>query len=116
MNRQNRDDEGRVPGRIRSKAELVSNLVSGDHVSRWKSLRRRWAQHALIFIAVGLGLDLYSGGGAGAGVLYSNGDVELRWDNTLKYGAAFRLKDRNADLLADPNADDGDRNFSPGIV
>src|SRR6266850_7041347 len=109
MNRQNRDDEGRVPGRIRSKAELV-------HVSRRTSLRRRRAQYALIFIAVYLGHCLNSSGGASAGVLYSNGDVELRWDNTLKYGTAFRLKDRNPDLLADPNADDGDRDFSPGIV
>jgi hypothetical protein len=83
---------------------------------RPKSVARPWAQHALIFFALTLGLDLYAGGGAFAVDLYSKGDVELRWDNTVTYGAAFRLGDRNPKLLADPNADDGDRNFGPGII
>jgi len=47
-----------------------------------KTHLRQWTQQALIFIAAYLGLDLYSGGGASAIGLYSNGDVELRWDNT----------------------------------
>jgi hypothetical protein len=83
---------------------------------RPKSVARPWAQHALIFFALTLGLDLYAGGGAFAVDLYSKGDVELRWDNTVTYGAAFRLGDRNPKLLADPNADDGDRNFAAGII
>jgi hypothetical protein len=47
------------------------------------------------------------------------GDVDgwdVRWDNTLRYTAAFRLSGQNGALIADPNADDGDRNFSPGLV
>lgn len=40
----------------------------------------------------------------------------LRWDNTIRYTAAFRLAGRDAALIADPNEDDGDRNFSPGLV
>lgn len=110
MNCQNTDDERCMLG------WLVSNLGSGKHVTRPKPICRRWAQQALIFIAVYLGLDLYSGGGASAVDLYSNGDVELRWDNTVKYGTAFRLGSRDPKLLADPNADDGDRNFAPGII
>ena len=51
-----------------------------------------------------------------AGELYSSGDTELRWDNTIKYSTAVRLDNRNPDLLANANADDGDRNFSPGGV
>src|SRR3979490_1681929 len=83
---------------------------------RPKSTARRCAQHALTFIALYLGLDLYEGGGASAVDLYSKGDVELRWDNTVKYSTAFRLGDRNPKLLADLNADDGDRKFAPGII
>jgi len=42
--------------------------------------------------------------------------VKLRWDNTLKYSDAFRLKDQSRRLIADPNSDDGDRNFDKGII
>jgi hypothetical protein len=48
-------------------------------------------------------------------------DVKLRWDNTLKYSAAFRLLNRSDTLTttATPpgaNVDDGDRNFDPGLI
>lgn len=43
-------------------------------------------------------------------------DLSLTWDTTVKYSNAFRLKDRSAVLVADPSLDDGDRNFSKGLV
>lgn len=45
-----------------------------------------------------------------------NPDFSLRWDNTLRYGAAFRLKDQNPALLRNANADDGNRNFNKGLI
>jgi Protein of unknown function (DUF1302) len=50
-----------------------------------------------------------------------NPDVKVRWDNTLKYSAAFRLRDRSDTLTttATPpgaNVDDGDRNFDSGVI
>ncbi len=33
-------------------------------------------------------------------------DLKLRWDNTLKYSAAARVKDRHPRIIADRNADD----------
>lgn len=45
-----------------------------------------------------------------------NPDLRVRWDNTFKYSAATRLKDASAVLLADPNLDDGNRNFSKGLI
>lgn len=45
-----------------------------------------------------------------------NSDVKVRWDNTLKYSAAWRLKDPSAKLLVDTNHDDGDRNFDKGLI
>jgi hypothetical protein len=51
-----------------------------------------------------------------AGELYQSGDLELRWDNTVRYSGAARFLSRDSALIADPNADDGDRNFRPGIV
>lgn len=44
-------------------------------------------------------------------------DLRIRWDNTLKYSAADRLKSPSATLITpDPNTDDGDRNFAKGII
>ncbi|SFE85800.1 DUF1302 domain-containing protein [Paracidovorax wautersii] len=45
-----------------------------------------------------------------------NPDVKVRWDNTLKYSNAFRLKSPSSLLLSDPNGDDGDRNFKKGLI
>jgi len=39
-----------------------------------------------------------------------------RWDNTLKYSNAFRLKDPSPLLTSNPNMDDGDRNFGRGLI
>lgn len=49
-------------------------------------------------------------------------DFSLRWDNTVKYSAADRLKKQSAVLTAasanpnNPNQDDGDRNFNKGLI
>ncbi|MBI5443342.1 MAG: DUF1302 domain-containing protein [Deltaproteobacteria bacterium] len=38
-------------------------------------------------------------------------DLELRWDNTVKYNIGMRVEDQNGAILKNANADDGDRNF-----
>lgn len=43
-------------------------------------------------------------------------DLKIRWDNTLKYSAAARLRDPSSKLTANPNFDDGDRNFEKGLI
>jgi len=43
-------------------------------------------------------------------------ELKLRWDTTVKYSAAWRLKGRSASLVADANSDDGDRNFKRGVI
>ncbi len=45
-----------------------------------------------------------------------NSDLRIRWDNTAKYSAAYRLKEQSDTLTADANYDDGDRNFDKGLV
>lgn len=40
----------------------------------------------------------------------------IRWDNTLRYTGAFRLELADKALLWGVNSDDGDRNFSPGLI
>ena len=41
-------------------------------------------------------------------------DAVLRWDNTLRYNFAYRVQSQDAGILANPNYDDGDRNFAKG--
>ena len=49
-----------------------------------------------------------------------NPDVRLRWDNTVKYSAAWRVKKPSGTLTNSPpstvNQDDGDRNFDRGLI
>jgi len=53
---------------------------------------------------------------ASAGEIYQSDGLDIRWDNTLRYTAAFRLSSYSNELVANPNADDGDRDFAPGLV
>lgn len=59
---------------------------------------------------------LLSTGGQAAEISTDNPDVALRWDTTVKYSAASRLRQANTALLVNPNDDDGDRNFSKGLI
>jgi hypothetical protein len=47
-------------------------------------------------------------------------ELKLRWDNTVKYSTAYRLKDPSAELInvlpKTVNQDDGDRNFKKGVI
>ncbi|NTY91153.1 DUF1302 domain-containing protein [Pseudomonas putida] len=45
-----------------------------------------------------------------------NPDVQLRWDNTLRYNLGYRVESQDKSILANPNFDDGDRNFERGLV
>jgi hypothetical protein len=62
------------------------------------------------------GFLLAASQGAQAAEIYSGDGLEIRWDNTLRYSMALRPLGRSAELLSYINGDDGDRNFSPGVV
>ena len=78
-------------------------------------------------VAVAAGLMAAAGCPLAAPIDLGNPDVELRWDNTVKYSAGVRVKSRSDTLVgfAPPpadggaypgalNGDDGDRNFKKG--
>lgn len=52
--------------------------------------------------------------------LNPGGEWQIRWDNTIKYSAAYRLKSPATALISPvsdkANADDGDRSFARGLV
>ncbi|MFC6672041.1 DUF1302 domain-containing protein [Marinobacterium aestuariivivens] len=43
-------------------------------------------------------------------------EVRIDWDTVVNYGASWRVESRDDDLLADPNADDGNRSFDKGLI
>lgn len=45
-----------------------------------------------------------------------NPDLKLRWDNTFKYSSASRVEGASDKLTSSVNQDDGDRNFSSGLI
>jgi hypothetical protein len=48
-----------------------------------------------------------------------DGDLKLRWDNTVKYSTAARVEGSSDGLTRGPNganSDDGDRNFEKGLI
>jgi len=55
-------------------------------------------------------------GRAGGAELYSDNGLELRWDNSLRYSLAARIEAPSAAILANPNSDDGDRDFAAGVI
>jgi hypothetical protein len=53
---------------------------------------------------------------ASSEVLWSDGDASVRLDTTVQFTGLRRLSAPQSRLLANPNADDGDRDFSSGNV
>lgn len=43
-----------------------------------------------------------------------NEDLTVRWDNTIRANVSIRAEAQDKDILANPNYDDGDRNFDQG--
>lgn len=46
----------------------------------------------------------------------ANEDLRVNWDNTVRYNLGQRVQKPDAAILANANADDGDRNFAKGSV
>lgn len=65
--------------------------------------------------AVVSGLGVWAAGSAQAiEIDTGNPDVELRWDNTVRYNYGVRMADRDPALIGNPAIDDGNRNFAKG--
>jgi len=52
----------------------------------------------------------------GATSIPTGSDLEIRWDNTIKYSDGWRVHAQDGYLLSNPNQDDGDRDFARGLI
>ncbi|NVM74479.1 hypothetical protein FHW83_000239 [Duganella sp. SG902] len=73
-------------------------------------------RRGLAAAAVAAALQTAAASGWAVEIESGNPDVKVRWDNTVKYSNAFRLKSAAPGLIVDANTDDGDRNFSTGLI
>ena len=45
-----------------------------------------------------------------------NPDIQMRWDNTVRYNLGMRAESQDSRIIGNPNFDDGDRNFNSGSL
>ena len=87
--------------------------AAGAAAAKARLAASRRAARALLLLPLGLG----SGANAAAAELWrDDAGAVVTWDTTLTQTEAFRIAPRNPVLLADPNADDGDRRSGPGLI
>jgi len=84
-------------------------MQKGKDHSQWSVARR----HAVLTMAA---LASLHGSAMALELDTGNEDAKVRWDNTIQYSNAFRVRNQNQELLANPNGDDGDRNFGKGLI
>ena len=72
-------------------------------------------RHTLVRVAVSASFVLAAPVGAFE-IDTGNPDLTMRWDNTVRYNLGIRAQSQDPNLLASPNFDDGDRNFSNGSL
>jgi hypothetical protein len=75
--------------------------------SLWKAFRHTPFVAAIVCLAASSGA---------AEIDVGDPDLKLRWDNTVKYGAAARTGRQSEALLGEANQDDGNRNFKRGLI
>lgn len=90
-----------------------------QHKSLYGCAADRSDKNAMHRITVAVAALLAMQGAGATDIDTGNPDIKLRWDNTIKYSSAVRLKGRSAELVdtaAGVNVDDGDRNFDKGFI
>ena len=74
--------------------------------------------HGKLFLLLvpALAAGSFPWGGEARALEFGSGEVEASLDTTVSYGATFRVADRDPELTADVNGNDGDLNYKTGIV
>ena len=68
---------------------------------------------ATIMLAALLGV---SGAADAFEIQTGNEDIKANWDNSIRYNLGYRAEKADPAILANPDLDDGERNFKEGIV
>ncbi len=72
-----------------------------------------------VAVMAGIAIMMQMGQARAATIETGQPDLKVRWDNTFKYSAAFRVKDASQDVAAsyaNPNVDAGDLSLDKGLI
>ncbi len=84
-----------------------------------QAILKQWPRRTrlmAVLVSSGIGGLAYAPAACSVDIDTGIPDVKIRWDNTVKYSGAARVKGQLPALTANLNGDDGDRNFSTGII
>ena len=81
-----------------------------------RSRNGTWRLASIGIAAALVALVHATGEARAAEITTGSDDVQLRLDNTLRYNLAYRTDPQDKAIIANPNVDDGDRNFGKGFV
>lgn len=90
--------------------------MKGKEASHKKERRFWQGRGPMPAVAVALLASMNAAPVGAFGIETGNSDIRMRWDNTIKYSAGWRLESRSDALTNDINQDDGNRNFDPGLI
>lgn len=76
---------------------------------------RQYIRPGLVTVAMATLLGM-SGGVDAFEIQTGNEDIKVNWDNSIRYNLGYRVGKNDQAILANPDLDDGDRNFNSGIV
>ncbi|MCA0244594.1 MAG: DUF1302 domain-containing protein [Proteobacteria bacterium] len=82
-----------------------------DRIIRSGRLRRAAPFARALAVALGAGLAVDAGAFE---IDTGNPELKIHWDQTLRYNFGKRVQAQDPAILANPNKDDGDRNFAKG--
>ena len=74
-----------------------------------------YRRHA-VTLAVAAALGASSQAAPAFEIPTGNPDIQMRWDNTVRYNIGARVESQDSRILGNPNFDDGDRNFEKGSL
>ncbi|MES2264644.1 MAG: DUF1302 domain-containing protein [Pseudomonadota bacterium] len=81
------------------------------HETKHRGVRRTAIGAAAFALCAGI-----CGGAAAIDVDTGNDELQVRFDNTVRYNFGRRVEAQNPAILANANVDDGDRNFGKGAT
>ncbi len=88
----------------------------GNHVFRMsKEAGVRTGTAGLYVLAIAAFLGVCSNADAFE-VKTGNEDIKINWDNSIRYNLGYRIGKADENVLANPDLDDGERNFKTGFV
>ncbi len=82
----------------------------------FQNFRSKIQGKLFLLLVPALAVGSFPWGGEAEALEFGSGEVEASLDTTVSYGATFRVADRDPELAADVNGNDGDLNYKTGIV